>query len=445
MLTLSGKRSYHECDRHTRRDFLKIGALGASTLGLPQLLAARSAAAAAGKPRKNTSVVWVWLQGGPSQLETFDPKIDIASEYRSTSGAIPTALPGVRFGGLYPKTAAVADKLAIVRTMSHTSSNHKSGTHFVMTGYDNGELTNAEGPQTRPSLGSITSYARGANHPQTGVPTYVSLRPAGKSIIEYDGPLYLGAANRPFYPSEETLGSMTLQTSLERLDDRRSLLANLDRLKRELDSSGQMRGHDAFQEQALDLVLRGARDAFDWKLEDPRTIEKYGEGIGRRFLLARRLCESGCGFVTIKDGSWDFHGPEQNGTIKEGMARRSPALDNAIATFIEDVHERGLEEEILLVITGDFGRTPKINRVGGRDHWPAVCTLALSGGGLTMGQVIGETDAKAAFPISRLLSPQDLMATIFHTLGIDLNLEFTNYSGGPVSMVETGQPIGQLL
>ncbi|MCH2374284.1 MAG: DUF1501 domain-containing protein [Planctomycetes bacterium] len=448
ILTISTESSETGRNEFSRRKFLgrsslSIGAIGA--VGLPFLLAARAAAQKRGAQPRNTSVVWLWLQGGASPIETFDPKMSAPREYRSTSGEIPTTLPGVTFGSHFPKLAALTDRLAVVRTFSHTQINHQAGTHYVMTGYDNGVVDNSLGPQTRPAFGAITSYARGALNPTNGVPIYISLIPENKIRIEHEGPAFLGAANRAFHPFVESFGSMKLRVPAERLSDRRALLAGLDRLSRDLDASGQIDGLEAFRKQALNLVLGGARKAFDLQNEDPQVVERYGKGFGERMLLARRLCEAGCGFVTIKEGTWDFHGLSNNGTIVDGMNRKGPELDQVVSTFIEDIYARNLQDDILLVITGDFGRTPKINREGGRDHWPQVSTLAFSGGGLRMGQVIGESDTKAAFPTSEAFHPQDLMATLFHVLGIDLDLQALDYSGRPVFLIETGKPIKPLV
>jgi hypothetical protein len=397
-------------------------------------LAARAHAAAAGKPVKNTSVVWLWLGGGPSHIETFDPKIEAPSEYRSVTGAVPTCLPGVTVGGTFPKIAAQLDKIALVRSFAHNNSGHRGGTHFVMTGYDNRQLDNG-GQPTRPSVGSIVARVRGPNDARTGMPAYVRL---GRIVA--DGPSFLGAPYEPFDPSGDALRNMTLSVSQERLDDRRMLLTSLDRLNSAVDRSGTMDGLSRFEQQAFNLVLGGAPEAFDLKRERPETVERYGKGLGEQLLRARRLCEAGCGFVTLSYNGWDMH---QN--IKAGFERRAPELDQALATFLSDVHERGLSKQILLVVTGEFGRTPKVNRNSGRDHWAPLSTLALAGGGLQMGQVVGESAPKADLPRSTPIRPQDLMATVFHVLGIDPHTQFVNPAGRPVYMVEDGRPISALV
>lgn len=433
MLTLFSQHVHPNCDGIGRRDFLKIGGLGLGGFGLPQLLAAREQAARSGKSVKETSVVWLWLGGGPTHVETFDPKMSAPVEYRSVTGETSTSIPGVTIGGTFEKIAAQAEHFAFVRSFAHTNSGHGGGTHFLMTGYDNRVVDNG-GQPTRPSLGAITARVRGANHTETGMPTYVRLDGIGS-----DGPAFLGTAYAPFGTNNQAKTNMTLRTSLERVDDRRALLEGFDRFQRDADRTGLMTGLDAFEQQAFNLVLGNATDAFDLKKEDKSVVAKYGKGLGEQLLIARRLCENGCGFVTLNYGGWDMHG-----TIERSLKGRVPQLDHAVATFVQDVHERGLNENILLVITGEFGRTPKINRNAGRDHWAPLSTLALSGGGLKMGQVIGESDPKVTRPQTRPITPQDLMATVFETLGIDLATQFVNQGGRPVYMVEHGKPIPEL-
>ncbi len=433
MLKLLTNRKHRDCDGTTRRDFLKVGTLGAGALTLPGLLEARAQAAAAGKSVKDTSVVWLWLSGGPTHVETFDPKMSAPSEYRSVTGEVKTNVPGVSLGGNFEQMAKVADKMAFVRSFAHTNSGHGGGTHFLMTGYDNRNIDNG-GLPTRPSMGSIVSRVRGANHPVSGMPTYVRLNGIGS-----DGPAFLGTAFAPFDPNGEARRNMSLTVPEQRLDDRRGLLRGLDRINREADRSGLMEGLTKFEQQAFNLVLGNAPKAFDLKNEDPRVVERYGTGLGAQLLQARRLCEAGCGFVTLNYGGWDMHG-----NIKRSMDSRGPAVDRAVATFVEDCCQRGLNENVLLVISGEFGRTPKVNRNSGRDHWAPLSTLALAGGGLKMGQTVGESAPKVDVPKSTPIRPQDLMATIFDVLGIDRKIQFFNQGGRPVSMIESGRPIAEL-
>ena len=434
MLTLDANRRYRDCDGTTRRDFLKIGSLGAGALSLPGMLAARADAAKQGHEIKDTSVVWLWLGGGPTHIETFDPKMSAPSEYRSVTGEVQSSIPGFTLGGNFPRLAQLADKLVVVRSFPHNDSGHGSGTHYIMTGYSNRNLDNG-GLPTRPSIGSITSRFRGANNARTGMPTYVRLGGIGS-----DGPAFLGKAYAPFGTDREAKSNMKLNTPVERLADRRSLLKGFDRFNRKADATGLMDGLTAFEKQAFSLVLGNAPDAFDLKKENPKTVRKYGKGLGQQMLVARRLCEAGCGFVTLSYGGWDMHG-----NIKRSMDSRGPAVDNAVSAFIDDIYQRGLDKKILLVVTGEFGRTPKVNRNAGRDHWGPLCTLAVSGGGLKMGQVVGDSDAKAYRPATPPIRPQDLMSTVFDVLGIDRKLQYVNQAGRPVFLIEDGKPIKELI
>ncbi len=434
MLDLLSPRRSRNCEGSSRRDFLKVGSLGLGALSLPQLLRSRAAAAAEGSQVKNTSVIWLWLGGGPTHVETFDPKMTAPSEYRSVTGEVATSLAGVTLGGTLPKIAQVADRMAFVRSFAHTNSGHGGGTHYVMTGYDDRAIDNG-GQPSRPSVGSIVARSRGANNPETGMPTYVRM-----NGITADGPAFLGTAFGPFDPGGQARRNMSLVVNSGRLDDRRGLLRGIDSLNREVDRSRLMEGLDAFEQQAFNLVLSRSQQAFDLKYEDPRVVERYGMGLGQQMLTARRLCEAGCGFVTIQYGNWDMHGQ-----IKQAMEQNSPAVDQAVSALVEDLSQRGSDENILLVISGEFGRTPKVNQGAGRDHWAPLSTLALAGGGLNMGQVVGESAAKVDVPKTTPIGPQDLMATIFHVLGIDGRSQYVNTAGRPVYMIENGKPIAELV
>ena len=291
MLNLKFSGRYRTCDGASRREFLKVGALGTGALALPQLLQARAEAAAAGKPTKETSIIWLWLGGGPTHVETFDPKMTAPSEYRSVTGDVKTSVPGVTIGGTYPKMAKVVDKMALVRSFHHSNSGHGGGTHWVMTGYNNKKSDNG-GPPNRPSLGSILSRVRGSNHRISGIPTYI--RTGG---IGSDGPAFLGPAYAPFDPKGQAKKNMTMVVPKDRIDDRKSLLRGLDRINRQVDQSGLMDGLNKFEQQAFNLLFGSAAKAFDIKAEDPKTVEKYGKGLGQQLLLARRLCEAGAGFT----------------------------------------------------------------------------------------------------------------------------------------------------
>lgn len=434
MLSILGNRRATDCDGSTRRDFLKVGTLGLSSFGLPQLLAARADAASKGKAVNDTSVVWLWLSGGPSHIETFDPKMTAPLGVRSTTGEVATVLPGVTFGATFPELGREADKLAVVRSFAHKNSGHGGGTHWVMTGYDNRTVDNG-GMPSRPSLGAIAAKVRGPNHPTSGIPSYVRL-----GQIPADGPAFLGPAYSPFDPNGPSRSNMSLTMKLDRVTDRRGLLTGLDRFEREADAKGMMVGLDAYEQQAFNLILGDASKAFGMQGEDPKCMRRYGKGLGLQLLMARRLCEAGSAFVTVNFGGWDMHT-----TIEQSMRRRGEELDRAVATFLRDVQSRGLSEKILLVISGDFGRTPRINGTSGRDHWAPLSTLALAGGGLRMGQVVGKSAARLDVPASTPITPQDLMATVFHVLGIDQRMQFVNPQGRPISLVEEGHVISDLV
>ena len=440
MLEVTSRRLYRDCAGNTRRDFLKVGSLGLASMGLgaltlPNLLAARATAASNNQRVKDTSVVWLWLGGGATHVETFDPKMTAPSEYRSTTGEVATNLPGVTIGGTLPKIASVADKMAFVRSFAHTNSGHGGGTHFVMTGYDNRKVDNGGVPD-RPGYGSILARSRGASNTATGIPTYIRMG----AINQGGGPAFLGGAYGPFDQEGQARKNMTLSVPEERMADRRNLLSSFDAAQRQFDASTDMASKSKFEEQAFELMFGAAAKAFDVSKENSKTREAYGTNLGQQMLAARRLCEAGCGFVTISYGGWDMHG-----NIENAMKQRSPQLDKAVSAFVEDVAQRGLSEKILLVISGEFGRTPRVNKNGGRDHWAPLSTLALSGGGLQMGQVVGDSAPKVDVPGTKPIGPQDLMATLFHVLGLDPQLQFTNPAGRPTYMLDKGKPIAELV
>jgi Protein of unknown function (DUF1501) len=434
MLNLFGSRTGTSCDGATRRDFLKVGALGLTGLALPDLLRARARAAEIGQPTKNTSVVWLWLGGGPTQVETFDPKMSAPVEFRSTVGAVQSNVAGIELGGVFPQMARNADKMAFVRSFAHQNSGHGGGTHWVMTGYNFPPADNGGG-QVKPGLGSILSRFRGPNNPATGLPTYVRM-----NGILGDGPSWIGSSFAPFDVAGNARKNMDLKVQLEALQDRRSLLKTFDSLDRNIDQTGVLNGLDAFESQAFELILSKAKETFDVSKEDPKVRDRYGAGLGQQLLTARRLCEAGVGFVTLNFGGWDMHG-----NIAQAMKNLGPKVDQAVSAFVEDTTNRGLNKDILLVVTGEFGRTPRINGSAGRDHWAPLSTLALAGGGLKMGQVVGQSSEKAEVPKSAPITPQHLMATVFHVLGLPQDLHYRDPSGRPVPMIDGGRPIGELV
>ncbi|HMP58798.1 MAG TPA: DUF1501 domain-containing protein [Gemmatales bacterium] len=434
MLGLLGSVRTNPCNGSSRRDFLKVGALGVAGLTLPDLLRLRAQSQAAGATHRPKSVVWLWLGGGATHVETFDPKMDAPAEYRSVVGDVPTVVPGLRIGGVWPQMARVADRMAFVRSFAHGNSGHAGGTHWLMTGYDHPPADNGAAP-IRPSLGSIVSRVRGPNS-QSGIPTYVRL-----GGIYGDGPHFLGAAYAPFDVSGQARTNLGLTIPTERLADRKSLLKSLDTLDRQLDRTGLLDGLDSFENQAFELVTSRAKETFDLTREDPRTQDRYGRHhLGQWMLLARRLCEAGCGFVTMHYGGWDMHSD-----IGPSMRAIAPPMDQAVSAFIDDLTQRGMLDDVLLVISGEFGRTPRVNPTAGRDHWAPLSTLAFAGGGLKLGQAYGESSRKIEVPKNQPVSPQDVMATILQVCGIDPRMQFKDPSGRPLYLVESGQPIEGLV
>jgi uncharacterized protein (DUF1501 family) len=435
MLTLHTGRT-RDCSGLSRRDFVQAGVLALGGLALPQLLAAKEAARKSGKSYvRDRSLVLLFLGGGASHIETFNPNLGAPAPYSSVTGEVKTAVPGFSLGGTFPQLAKHAKKLAVVRSFTHDNGNHPKAIIHVLTG---GTDPTGDGKQGY-SMGSVFARIRGANVEATGLPTnclltspevdgqYVNER----SRIEAGSrPGSLGLAYAPFDPSggSQLLKNLQLGVSPERLDDRKALLAQLDTAKRDIDASGAIAGASRFEQQALDMIVRGAGEAFDLRKEDPRTLERYDtskfrvgkkvfqpSSLGRQMLLARRLVEAGCGFVTVQNSGWDMHADGNNPGIAPGMEMLGRPLDKAVGAFLTDLDQRGLADRVLLIITGDFGRTPTINKNGGRDHYPKLCTLAFAGcqaGGQTIGQSTKHNDAPATDPIG----PASLLSTVLHTL-----------------------------
>lgn len=459
MLDLLSPHTSRLCDGISRREFLRVGSLGLGGLSLPWLLSARASAAAAGATIKQKSVVLIFCSGGPSHIETFDPKPMAPLEVRSLTGELPTSLPGVTFGGTLPNLARLADRLAVVRSFAHRESNHPKAIEQVFQC----------GNETGASIGAIATRLRGTSDPVTGMPSHVHLyadevdgqysNEKGR-MLKADGPGTLGVAYTPFYPAGkgQVNQNMELRLPMARLDDRRQLRRSLDRLNQQLDD-GDLDGLDKFEQQAFDLILGKSRDAFDLSKEDQRLVKRYDTShyetghkklrpseLGRQLLLARRLCEAGCGFVTVQNPGWDMHADGNNPGIVKGMEMLGRPLDHAVGVFLEDLASRGLEDDILLIITGDFGRTPKVNNRGGRDHWPSLSTLCFAGGGLKMGQVIGQSAPKADVPASDPIGLDNLMATVLHALFDVTQLRLLANIPRPIAqIIERTQPIRQLI
>jgi uncharacterized protein (DUF1501 family) len=423
--------------RHNRREFLRIGSLALGGLSLPWLLPAR-VGAAEDRPLTDKSVIFLFLHGGPSQLETFDPKVNAPAEVRSATGEVATKTPGVTFGGTFAKLARLSDKVSVVRSFVTGDGNH-----------DIKPLVSRD--TVGANIGSIYAHVAGLNHPATGMPTNAALFPravdastqaANQSFGNFSATGPLGAACAPFVPGGR--GSlhqdMKLKLPLGRLEDRRRLLQGLDHASRALDAA-ENAGLDSQRDKAFRIILGGVGDAFDLAKEDPKTLARYdtaplvrpenidkkwknynnyvdnAKSLGKLLLLARRLCERGCGFVTVTTNFvWDMHADVNNAGVAEGMRYMGVPFDHAVSAFLEDLESRGLSERILLVCCGEMGRTPKINKNGGRDHWGNLAPLLLAGGGLRMGQVIGQSNRTGGEPASQPVTIKNLVATILHTL-----------------------------
>lgn len=459
MLNLFTPSSDRACCGFTRREMLRVGSLGLGGLTLPWLLRARTAAAANGATFRNKSIVLLFCSGGPSHIETFDPKLTAPAEARSLTGEVATTIPGLTFGGTFPLLAQHAHRMAVVRSFAHKTSDHVKAIEQVFQC----------GNPTKGSLGAIVSRLRGPSHPQTGMPTHVHLSTdevdnqysnEKSRMLNADGPGSLGAAFTPFYPGGkgEVNRNLELGISLDRLDERRALKSALDRLERDADTRGLMEGFDKFEHQAFELILGKSRQAFDLAHEDPALVRRYDTSrfqtghkkfrkseLGRQLLLARRLCEAGCGFVTIQNPGWDMHADGNNPGIEKGMEMLGRPVDQAVSVFLEDLAARGLENDILLIITGDFGRTPRVNKSGGRDHWPGLSTLAFAGGGLKMGQAIGQSSPRLDAPASDPIGLENLLATVMHCLFDVGQLRVqTNIPRDVAALLERSEPIAGL-
>ena len=439
-----------------RRGFVKAGALGMAGLSLPQVLKAESAADPA-KTSKEKSVIILWQRGGPSQHETWDPKPDAPQDYRGAFGAMSTNVPGIQICDLLPKCAKVMDKFSIIRSLYHTDAGHSAGDQVMFTGYP----PNKGNPNENfyPSCGSIVAEQQGHLNPD--LPPYVMIP---KRLPGVD-PAYLGKKYAPFEtqadPAVEgpfNLPNFSLgdSLSLNRLDSRKGLLKSFDDIRREVDVSGSMEAADGFNQQAFDILTSPkARDAFDLDAEPRKLRERYGfmpaykaptpdrcgvPAWSQRMLLARRLVEAGVRLVTVDLRWWDTHVKGYE-TMRDGFL---PRWDQAYSALLQDLEDRGLSDNVMVVAWGEFGRTPKVNSTGGRDHYPNVFSASVSGGGIQGGRVIGESDSKGAEPKERPVQPQEVLATMYRHLGIDYNKHYLDHGGRPVPVLPFGAPISEL-
>jgi uncharacterized protein (DUF1501 family) len=467
---------------HSRRQLLRAGLGGFASLSLADVLrrqalaneAARSDDTPSGRRSADTAVILVWLRGGCSHLDTFDPKPEAPLEFRGPFAPINTVVPGIQLTELLPRTAQVADRFTLLRSIAHDGGGHPAGSLQVLSG----DRDAADKPApVHPDWMSVAAFAR--RHQQSALPNYIAVNP----VDRYDnfviaGPAYLGPAFGPFQVTGNpdapdfrvpnlTLGSAAAE---QRLTSRATLAGRLDRIARGLDTSGAMEAADRFEQQALALLTSGeARRAFDLSQESDATRERYGRNAwGQQCLMARRLVEAGVTVVTTEfDGplcgrvaNWDDHAVNHH--VFDALAYRAPPFDQAVSALIEDLYARGLDQRVMVIVTGEFGRTPRISHVAssgggvasaaagtvqpGRDHWPRANTMLFAGGGIRTGAVIGATDAKGEDPIERRVGPDDFLATIYHHLGIDrINTGIVDFSGRPVLLAPQGEPIPELL
>lgn len=444
MLTIPHSNGSKFCDGLSRRNFLKIGALGLGGLTLPQLLRAENAA---GVGKSHKAIIMIYLPGGPPHQDMFDIKVDAPSEIRGEFRPISTNVPGIQICEYLPKMAGMMDKLVPIRSIVGGVDEH---TDFMcMTG----RQSRNQPPGGWPSIGSVISKVCGATDPS--VPPFVGLEPRMQhKPYNASTPGFLGVAHRSFRPEGESKNDMILNgVTLDRLGDRRALLGAFDKFRRDVDASGAMDGLDAFNQQAFGMLTSSKLlDALDVSKENPKIVERYGKGdpairgdaaprMLEQFLLARRLVEAGARFVTVAFGFWDYHGSNHK------IAREDlPMLDTGVTALVQDLHDRGLDKDVSVIVWGEFGRSPVINKDGGRDHWPRVSCALLAGGNMKTGQMIGSTDRLGGEAVDRPVHFQEVFATLYHNMGIDLvSTQIQDLSGRPHFLVDGYQPIRELI
>ncbi|MEZ6121849.1 MAG: DUF1501 domain-containing protein [Planctomycetaceae bacterium] len=455
----------------SRRGFMRMGLAGFASLSLPGMMKLRAENAADGS-RPKTAVILVWQPGGCSHLDTYDPKPDAASEYRGPFSTIDTKVPGMRFTELLPMQAAIADKFTVLRSMRNGAAGHPAGSMQMFSG----DHDTRDKPKPKyPDWMSVANYLRSQEGLRTNpLPLYVGVN----GPTEYNGPAYVGDAYSPFIVGGDpnrpdfTVPNIGLSDAQEvrHLGRRSSLRQNLDTLERAFDTAGELQALDEFETQAMTLLTSSkTREAFDLTLESDQTRDRYGRNTwGQQLLLARRLVEAGVEVLTTslrgplcgRVQNWDDHAVNHH--VFDAMRFRAHAYDQAVSALIEDIHERGLAERVLVVVTGEFGRTPKINyqpstgagnasapagtTQPGRDHWPRAFSNIWAGGGITPGRFIGATDSRGEDSIERICSPGDFLATIYHHLGIDSSKIFIrDFNGRPTAIVDRGRPIPELM
>jgi hypothetical protein len=456
----------------SRRNLLKAGLAGIAGLTVPSLLRQRAEAAALGKPtRNNKSVILLWMTGGPSHIDTWDPKPNRPLQNRGPFSTIRTRLPGVQICEHLPKQAAMLDKFTLIRSVDARSSNHEPNMVFQTGNLEAQPRVNRLG-RMYPAIGSVIAKHHGANYP--GIPPYVVFMKS-RSHIAFAG--YLGkkydpfdanqAVKLPIYTkvgvdtgriSNADLFRLPRGLSQQRIHERRALLKDFDRLRSDLDTSGAMEAMDRYGQQAVEMVVGSrAQEAFDLEHEPARVRDRYGKHLWcQQTLLARRLVEAGVAFVTLDlsyhtaSGTWDTHGDNipPYGGIKRGLGPLLPLFDHLLTTLVRDLEQRGLLDDVLVIAMGEFGRTPMMGTQGstdGRNHWPEVMSMALAGGRFRHGQVIGATEKDGGRIKERPVRPGDLAATIYHHMGVPLDTTYLDNTGRPRYVVENGKPIRELL
>jgi hypothetical protein len=437
----------------SRRSFLQVGATGLASFALPGLFQARRASAANGGRAKDTRVILVWLDGGPSHMDLWDLKPDAPADYRGFWRPIPTNVAGMQLTELFPKQAKQAHRFSIIRSIRHDDGDHFGGAHRILTG--RGGANGADTSGKYPGIGAIVSAAAGAR--VSGLPAHVAVPHASSVGIRpgYFGANYVGRQHDPFEtegdPNQKNfqVRNLGLQSglSIDRLDDRRNLRKALDGMERDVDRAGQFDVMDAFEKQAFNLLTSPTvRSAFDLSKEDDKLRDAYGRhNWGQSVLLARRLAEAGVTFTTVHMGGWDHHWD-----LKQGMENYLPKLDAAMAALFEDLGSRGLWEKVCVVVCGEFSRTPRMNDgsgrgTPGRDHWGGSMAIQIGGGGVKGGVIVGSTDSRGEYPAERPLTVMDFHQTLYKVLGIDPTIAFNDHAGRPVHAVDGGAPIRELL
>jgi hypothetical protein len=459
----------------SRREFMKMGSLALGGAGLANLLGLRAAARESGHMVPDTSVIFLWLPGGPPHMEMYDLKPDAPVEYRGDFKPIRTRVPGLDVCELLPLHAQVADKFALIRSISHRYGGHGDGMKHVLTGRDPG--TPDDFVTIHPMVGSLVAKCR--EEVRRGVPNYIGVTDPGRQGLDVYGfgSAYLGPSTQPFIfagdPSDPKFQVPNLAPSARitaQLPERLALLHDLDRATAAHDPAELMTGMDSTRARAVELLQSTiARKAFDIAAEPDRLRERYGmHAWGQRCLLARRLVEYGASFVTMvlenpyqsglpacKDGTYNWDSHAVNCHIFNDLKQRLPIYDRCVSALIEDLYARGLDRKVMLIVTGEFGRTPRIEsstgtqtgvKQPGRDHWPQAMAVLVAGGGLKTGQVVGSTTSKGENPKDRPLTPNDLWATMFRHLGIDYDNTFSlDHQGRPLPVLPSGEPISELV